>query len=420
MRRKIIVACVVACSAIIALLLWRDPEQTRTLSDGSRLTLSGVRVGRTNVYFHGSLLSKSLGRFAPSNGWSLGVVKIVPPTKVMVNAWSGSNVLSARLELFPATGRADDFLKQPFYRKYRLLVIGEDGFSYVHEFHQPYEFKQHDDGIFAYLHAATWPRTSRRLRIQLDERLTASSRDFREVAAFTIKNPRPVEAERWPASQLFRTNLPGNVDVEIGELAVRTEAPNPRDIWEHTAELPVRFTSKGQVLTNWGIHYGPMQDATGNPESFSGMKFVTNGCTVYHMFRVLDPKHPWRFDVNLALDSNYPETSLFTFDAPWPMTGKISTNFAGIAVSICYVNRDMLAVELPSAPADLRVSLVRAADDKGNNLAQHAGSWSQHRFWKLLSFGSEKRVNVRATIAIHPNYPASFILQPRYDEAKPH
>src|SRR5687768_10112762 len=157
MRRKVMIAFVLVSCVVIALLLWRDDAQNRNLSDGSRLVLSGVRVGRTNVYLHGTFLSRSIGRFVHSNGWSIAKIKIARPTKVTVNAWSDSDVLSAQFRLVPESGRADDFLNEPFYRKFRLLVIGDDGFSYVHEFHRPYAFKQYDDGIYGFLHAQTWP-----------------------------------------------------------------------------------------------------------------------------------------------------------------------------------------------------------------------------------------------------------------------
>src|SRR5687767_5286862 len=133
MRRKVIVVFILVACAVIGLLLWRGGAQTRTLSDGSRLARSGVRAGRTNVYWHGSFVSKTIGRFAPSNGWSVGTARITRPTKVTVDAWTDSDVLAARFELFPATGRADDFLNPPFQFKFRLLLIGDDGFSHVHD-----------------------------------------------------------------------------------------------------------------------------------------------------------------------------------------------------------------------------------------------------------------------------------------------
>ncbi len=420
MRRKIISAFVLVACVVIGLLLWRDDAQTYTLSDGSRIVLSKVRVGRTNVYLHGTFLSKSIGRFVPSNGLSIAKIKIERPRKVTVNTRSDSDdVLSARFQVVPASGRTDDLDDQSFHREFRLLVIGDDGFSYAHEFERPYAFKIYPDGIYGYLHAQTWPRTSRRISIRLDKRSSSSSRDFHELATFEIRNPRRVEAGIWPVPRPFRTNLTGNVDVEIGEMVVRKNKPTyAGDIWEHMAELPVRFTSNGEVLTNWGIHYGPMRDATGNPEFFTSSKFVTNGWCVYRISRLLDPKHPWRFDVNFALDSDYPKTNLFEFDAPWPMKGKISTNLAGLPVTIGYVNTYMLDVELPTKPPQFRLSFVRAVDDEGKDLNDISGSWRQHGFWRSLSVRSQNQVNVRATVAIHPNYPASFTLQPRYEKAR--
>src|SRR5687768_6963504 len=124
MRRKVIVAFVLVACVVIGLLLWRDDDaQTFTLPDGSRLVLSKVRVGRTNVYLHGSFLSKALGRFVHSNGLSIAKIKIARPTRVIVYPWSDSDdVLSAQFQFVPAPGRSDYILDKPFYRKFRLLV----------------------------------------------------------------------------------------------------------------------------------------------------------------------------------------------------------------------------------------------------------------------------------------------------------
>ena len=416
MRRRVFLGLVCFAGVAIALLLWRDGAHTRTSPDGSRLVLSDVRIGQTNVYLHGTLLSKSIGRFAPSNGWSIGDITVARPTQVPVHGWSGTEILSAQLKVYPASGRGDDFLKPPFYRKFRLLLIGDDGFSFVQEFYQPYEFKRYSDGIYGYVHARKWPRTSREIRIRLEERLTESRRDFRELATFTVTNPRLVEPESWTASKSFHTNLLGNIHMEVGEIVVRSEPPNPRDIWEHTAELPVRFKSNGQMLTNWGIHYGPMQDATGNPElfTFGSTLVLTNDWSVYRIFRELNPMHPWRFEVNVALTADFPETNLFTFDAPSTRRPTFSTNFAGVPVTIGYIRDHTFQVELPSRPPDLRLTLIEARDDQGNHLT--AGSWGQHRFSTQFALRvGQREWNVRATIAIHPNYPVEFTLQPRYE-----
>jgi hypothetical protein len=71
----------------------------------------------------------------------------------------------------------------------------------------------------------------------------------------------------------------------------------------------------------------------------------------------------------------------------------------------------------------LRLTLISAVDDKGTNLDNWTGSWDQHRFWKMLKLertATLKAVRIHATVAIHENYDAEFMLQPRYErEAKP-
>ena len=388
MRWKVIAGCALLACLIVGVCLWYGDSSTRTLADGTRIILSEVRIGRTNSHSHGNLLSKALGRFAPSNGITIARYKIQRPTTVGIYAHDDRDVLSAQFKVLPSPGHENDFLQTRFHRRFRILVTGDDGFSYVKEFFGSYEFRKYSDGIYAYLYADTWPRTSRTLRIRLEERPSSSGRDFREVASFTVSNPKPTKAQKWAAGKWSRTTLPGNVEVEIGELSVRTEAIHPSDIWEHTAELPVRFSQGGIVLTNWGIlSESRISDATGNRDSLGAIKGFTNGTVIYRLFRPIDPLHPWRFDAHLGMDSDFPETNLFRFTIPWRMKGTNHTNFAGVPVNISYVNTSMLAVELPTRPKGLRVAFVSAFGDHGANANDYSGSWSQHSFWRSLSSG---------------------------------
>src|SRR5688572_5087184 len=134
MRWKLIIAALLIAS-ILAFFVLHEDSSTRTLPDGSKLVLSGVRIGRTNVYTHGSFLSRTIGRFVPSNRVAIAGHDLRPPLKVALYDWRGHTqaleVLTAQLHLLPASARADDFLKPPFYRKFRLLIVGDDGFTYV-------------------------------------------------------------------------------------------------------------------------------------------------------------------------------------------------------------------------------------------------------------------------------------------------
>jgi hypothetical protein len=86
------------------------------------------------------------------------------------------------------------------------------------------------------------------------------------------------------------------------------------------------------------------------------------------------------------------------------------------------LNTAGLDVELTNKPAQMRVTFIKAVDDEGTNLYSGSGSWSQHRFWKMLNARSAtgKPTQIHATVAIHENYEAEFMLQPRYEsKSKP-
>lgn len=161
-----------------------------------------------------------------------------------------------------------------------------------------------------------------------------------------------------------------------------------------------------------------MQDASGNYDSFTFSKVITNDWMVYRLFRVLDPSKDWRFQVSFAQDSNFPATNLFSFTVPWPLSGAVQTNLGGHACRIAFVNTDMLSVELPDKPGQTRLTFVNALDDQGVNLDNRSGSWGQYTFWKSLNLS--KPAQIHAIVAIHENHEAEFTLQPRYQRpAKP-
>jgi hypothetical protein len=99
--------------------------------------------------------------------------------------------------------------------------------------------------------------------------------------------------------------------------------------------------------------------------------------------------------------------------------GTFTTNFAGVPVTIGYIRDHTFQVELPTRPPDLRVTLIEAKGDQGERLSP--GSWGQHRFSTPFARKvGQREWNVRATIAIHPNYPVQFTRQPRYERVARH
>jgi len=133
MRWKFIIAGLLVITGVLAFFLLRENSSTRTLGDGSTLVLSSVRVGRTNVHTRGTFLSKTIGRFTPTNGFAFAGYKLQRPTKLILHGPDGCEILTAQFELFPRSARADDFLKPGFRPTFRVLISGADNFSHAHE-----------------------------------------------------------------------------------------------------------------------------------------------------------------------------------------------------------------------------------------------------------------------------------------------
>jgi len=419
-RRRVVwavIAVLVAC-LLLALLFWRENFSKRVLPDGTVLTLSGVKVGRTNVYLHGNRVSKALGPLAPSNGVNVAGIELKRPAVRSVWAPEDTEILSVELKVAAGSTQANTFLSPPFHRHRRLLLSGDDdsGFVFVKEMQN---FRQEPDGVFTLITAESYPRDSRQLHFRLEERTSFTNRDWRETATFVVRNPKPARVEPWVAERFPRHRLAEGLEVEVGELTVSPERIHPTDIWEHTAVLPVRVHAQGQLATNWNIQGGTIRDASGNHDSFTFgfSKRITNDWTTYRIFRPLDPRKVWKFQVDFARDADFPATNLYSFSVPWPLGAPVQTNMGGHPVRIEFVQSDMLSVELIEKPAPQRLNLLRAVDDRGTNVLQHGGSWGQHVVWRKLSIaqaGSDFPRHVHATIAIDANYRVEFLLQPNY------
>jgi hypothetical protein len=410
MKRKWMTLALLLVCLAAGLAFWPGNSSKQVLGDGTVLVLSGAAIGQTNIYTHGTFLSKTIGRFAPSNGVTVAGYKLQRPESVALTGSDGCEILSAQIHLLPGSPREGAFFAAPFHRRYRLLISGDNGVTFVKEFGG---FKKEPDGLFSYIRAESFPRDSRRLHFRWEERDKPQGRDWREVATFVVKNPKPAPTESWKIEDSPRIKLSDGVEAQIGQLSISPEPIHRDDIWETTALLPVRVMDHGQIRANWGVHYGPMWDASGNHEAFTFGKVVTNDWMVYKIFRPLDPTKPWRFQVNFALDSDFPETNLFSFTVLCPMTGAMQTNLGGFPVKIDYAHQDFLEVELLTHPPDVRLSFVSAVDETGTQIQSAGGSWGQHNFWNYLRLSTPVQVHV--TVAISKNYGAEFILQPHYD-----
>ncbi len=188
MKRRFISVIVILLLAVLIAALWQDAASRQVLPDGTELVLSGVQIGHSNVYAHGAKLSKLLGGLVPSNGVSVGKFKLQRAQLFRMPTIEGCELLTAELRLAPGSPREKILLNPPFYRKYRLLISGdEDAYVFVRGLE---DFRKFDDGLFSKIWASAFPRDSQRLHFRLEERDSAEDRNWRALTTFVVKNPK--------------------------------------------------------------------------------------------------------------------------------------------------------------------------------------------------------------------------------------
>ena len=423
--RRLLITLAVALLAVgltvVAMLSRATPQR---LSDGSLVTLKQLKFGPTNEFTHGRTLERMLGNAIPSNGLRVAKFQLQRPARVHFRNADGP-LLSAQFRLSGAeieAGRSSLVTSPKFYRQFRMVIVGEDGFPYVEEFER---VQRYADGVYVYVNSTAFPRGSRKLRFQLqqhDDRLGP----WRTVAEFERKNPAPSKDEKWTAESFPITRTADGTQFELGEVTVEPGHSNAwENFWQSTVTIPLRVTHGGVLLTNWTLHDLRAEDASGNSLHLGVQKSVRDEGILCRTFRSLDPAKKWRWRAGLSPDSAYATTNLFTLQVPIPLPVPFTTNVGGHPLTVGFVNTDMLSVELLTNAPDLRLAFVGARDEEGKDLDAHTGSWGQFRFWKMLALPSLRSstppppgAKVVATIAISRNVPLECVIQPRRIEAK--
>jgi hypothetical protein len=373
------------------------------LPDGSVLILESVKIGRTNEFLHGKTVERVFGRLLPTNGVSLPYLELQPPSKKVFYG-PHTTSLTAKFRLSGKSAASNELVRSSFHRQFRAIIVGEDGFEYVNEF---WPFEKLRDGYFSYLSTTLFQRDSNRLRFRV-ERRNRNGGSWEVVAEFVADNQPAVDAV-WIAEKFPATRLTDGMEITLGEVRVQPEPFNASDIWKQSVSIPFQIRMAGMLLTNWDTHDLVIRDSSGNVDHFGSIKVVTNGWIIERVWRSLDPRKIWRIEANLAQDSDFTATNLFTLRIPVSLSTLV-TNIDGFPLRGS-LNDNWLSVELLTNKSDLRLSLVQAQDQNGTNIAEWSGSWAQFRFNKSLSLpapGGE----VIATLAIHKNVKAEFTIKP--------
>ena len=426
--RKIIAVCVVIVLACLALTVKPRTKPVR-LADGTLIELSGLKFGTSNAFVHGNGLERILGNLLPTNGLQLGPLKLNRP-KIANQYGFNRSTLSAEFRISgPPVAVGKSLLLNPkFYREYRVVITGPDGFPYVEEFLRP---TLYPDGAFIYVNSTSFPRRARILHFQIqqhDQQLAP----WKTLVEFEGRNPGRDEQRSWPVEMTPVQRLTNDLEFLVDRITVTPTHSNRWEyFWQTTVNIPIQVKENGVLGTNWTLHQIQAEDVSGNSLFVGVAKQPVNDWMLLQGFRSLDPGKVWRVKADLARESEFPPEELFTFEVPVPPGGSFLTNFGSDVLKVGWVNSNMLAVELPEKPEGKRLIFVGARDYRGRSIDEHSGSWSRSRFWKSLKLpervsrgdaqsaaaGPGKADVITATVALTRNIPVEFTVQPQLNES---
>jgi hypothetical protein len=393
-------------------------QRVQRLPDGAELVLTRVACGTRNEFRHGASWEKLLGDLIPTNGIHLAWLGLTRPSHDPVfEDYKPQLVAEFKLRI-SRLKPGDHPLVRPGLHNLRGVVRGDDGLDYAAVL-WPNKFKDYRDGCFGYVLSSCFPRDSKWLQLRIEQN-DAVRAPWRTVASFTVRNPARAPRLPWVPRLPFIIATNG-MEFALGEATVDASLANGTDPWPTPTLLPFQVRTNGLTLTNWAPAQIVAEDATGNWIRLFTRPVFTNGWTVCRYGCFPDPRVVWKLEVDFAPQSDFPPESLLTLQVPLRLATPLTTNFLGVPVAISWVNYDMLAAEIPTNAANLRLLFVSARDADGRDLNRQTGSWGQHRFWRALDLSQFRKAfalsqpddAVAATIAIVPNVHASYLIQPK-------
>lgn len=400
--KRVIFRVFIAILALAGFFYWiSEFPQTARLPDGTDLVLRSVKLGATNTYKHGNALEKLLDFGGVKHSVEILGMDLQPP-QIVVQFAQGSSALTFQFECIP------QLLSQAFPRSLRFIHRGEDGFPYVTQFPKGWTGR---DGMFLYLTADTFARSSRIIQIELQERETQSA-DWKSIAQFHVKNPRPARPIIFhPAPLTGQTN---------GALLVHCESPRVRidrtsskwDLWPARLEIPLRVFNHDLPATNQIVTELQLEDELGNRLVIPMAKRITNGSTLLTTFRTLSPHHPWRIGLRFSPDANLQLSNKFVISLPAMTASALRTNIQGVTLE-AVLQRDLLQLGIitPSSSPDCHLHYLKCETDDGEVLNELEAHSSRHSAGiTFAGFPGTEYLNV--TFGIVPSKLFTFIIQP--------
>jgi hypothetical protein len=267
-------------AAGVGVLAWilssGEPANSIKLSDGSRLTLSGVSIGPNSSHFYGTYLQSIAEKLALRFG------KAFPRgIRYSVSVANETNLLLwFRLQGKPAAAAA-----------LRFVLADEEGASaLVRSSANVHPLPA--GGAAVYFSQVPWPRRSRTLTVRVFD--VSSEREHEVFGEFRVKNPALQIYPEWPADRLPISRHHGDAVFTLERFVLRPKPIFQRlhgtNVKDQLASATFRVTGDSPGGTNgWILWQARVSDATGNSHPWgSGQPKTVEGRLNLH-----DQGVPW-------------------------------------------------------------------------------------------------------------------------------
>jgi hypothetical protein len=411
----------VVVTALLAWLIFRTPSPKRLLKDGSLVAVTALKVGKTNIFRHGSWPDKMIGPHLSTNGLHILKMTVTQPQLVTERGWPWAAPLSIEFQV-DGTKSIDgnQFLRPSFYRASRIVHWGDDGYKY---FEDSPEFRKYRDGYFGYVTTSAFARRSKTIHIRIEERKTMDA-PWASLAEFEVKNPYHAKEEDWPIEPFPIQKTKDNFLVELSNVKVYRPRKGLHpwgDIWEQRVDYLFRVFRDNQLVTNWIPHRVYVIDSTGNERFHGATENSENGFVFSSGFQTADPTTTWKIKAHFGPGSNFAQSNVFNYKLPFPSSpfpprvGPIITDFQGLNVSFTFQLQDMLTVSMPTNAINSRLLALDVTNDEGKSVKNASGAMDQHTFWVHLNRDSITS-NIFAKVAIVPDMELEFTFRPTLEK----
>ena len=268
--------------------------------------------------------------------------------------------------------------------------------------------------------------------------------------SFVVSNPARGSFPAWYPDSLPDTQSDGDLDVALTRLVFGAKSPYnrnpnaPNDPMNKAVLAAFQIQQNGKIATNWQPAQIETFDATGNHVSgWCNSHWENDEEVTLYQWGLWPDEPAWKLRVEFSRTSGFTDDELWT--APkvpvesgqmqnfWNSTprgrngpGFAETTLNGVHLKIFPVKRfadqapdsqpqGAVQIQADSVPEGMRMTLVKATDDQGNDLGSWTWGWNSNNRSYTYSFafpqlGNSKTIDF--TIALHKSRFVDYTVKP--------